>query len=51
VNKKNNWDEILLVNTTYEDGTDGVPKRWHIKFRRRGINQKKEYDIHKVAKV
>ena len=23
-NKKNNWGEILLVHTTYEDGTDSV---------------------------
>ena len=26
---------------TYEGGTDSVPKRRHIKFRRRGITQKK----------
>jgi hypothetical protein len=35
----------------YEDGTDSVPKRWHIKFRRRGITQKKTYNIHNMAKV
>ena len=29
----------------------GVPKRRHIQFRRRGITQKKEYDIHNTAKV
>jgi hypothetical protein len=29
----------------YEDGADSVPKRRHIKFRRRGITQKKTYDI------
>ena len=28
-----------------------VPKRRHIKFRRRGITQKKEYDIHNNATV
>ena len=28
----------------YEDGTDGVPKRRHINFRRRGITQKKAYN-------
>ena len=28
--------------TTYEDGTDSVPKRRHMKFRRQGITQKKE---------
>jgi hypothetical protein len=27
----------------YEDGTDSVPKRRHIKFKRRGITQKKTY--------
>jgi len=30
--------------TTYEDGTESAPKLWHIKFKRRGITQKKEYD-------
>jgi len=29
----------------YEDGTDSVPKRRHIKFRRPGITQKKAYNI------
>jgi hypothetical protein len=29
----------------YEDGTDSVLKRWHIKSRRRGITQKKAYNI------
>jgi hypothetical protein len=29
----------------YEDGTDSVPKRRHTKFRRRGITQKKTYNI------
>jgi len=28
-----------------------VPKRRHIKFRRRGITQKKAYDIEDMAKV
>jgi len=28
----------------YEDGTDGVPKRRHIKFGRRGITQKRAYN-------
>ena len=28
-----------------------VPKRWHIKFRRRGITQKKAYNIQNTAKV
>jgi hypothetical protein len=30
---------------TYEDGTDSVPKRWHINFKRWGITQKKAYNI------
>jgi hypothetical protein len=36
---------------TYEDGTDSVPKRWHIKFRRRGITQKKAFNIQNMAKI
>ena len=36
---------ILLVHTTYEDGTNSVLKRWYIKFRCRRITQKKEYNI------
>jgi hypothetical protein len=35
----------------YEDGTDSVPKRRHTKFRRRGITEKKTYNIHNTAKV
>jgi hypothetical protein len=35
----------LLYLSVYEDGTDSVPKHRHIKFRRRGITQKKAYDI------
>ena len=35
----------------YEDGTHSVPKRRHIKFRRRGITQNKAYDIQNMAKV
>jgi hypothetical protein len=36
---------------TYKDGTDSVPKRRHTKFRRRGITQKKTYNIHNTEKV
>ena len=36
---------------TYEDGTDSVPKRRNIKFRRREIAQNLEYNIHNTAKV
>ena len=42
---------ILSTYTTYEYGTDSVPKRRHIKFRRWGITQMKEYDIQNMAKV
>jgi hypothetical protein len=35
----------------YEDRTDSVPKRRNIKFRRRGITQKKAYSIGNTAKV
>jgi hypothetical protein len=36
---------------SYEDGTDSVPKRWPINYRRRGITQKKANDIKNMAKV
>jgi hypothetical protein len=36
---------------TLEDGTDSVLKRWHIKFRRWGMTQKKAYSIQNMAKV
>jgi hypothetical protein len=42
---------IVRVYTAYEDGTDSVPKRWNIIFRLRGINHKKEYNIHNTEKV
>jgi hypothetical protein len=35
---------------TYEDGKDSVPKRWHTKFRSRGITQNKAYNIQNMAK-
>jgi len=35
----------------YENGTDSVPKRRHIKFRHRGITQKKSYNIQNKAEV
>ena len=34
-----------------EDRTDSVPKRRYIKFRRRGITQKKAYNIQNTAEV
>jgi hypothetical protein len=41
----------LHRHLAYEDGTNSVPKRRHIKFRRRGITQKKSYNIQNTAKV
>jgi len=35
---------LILYLLAYEDATDSVPKRRHIKFRRRGITQKKTYN-------
>jgi hypothetical protein len=37
-------DLVILHLPAYEDGTDSVPKRWHIKFICRGITQKKMYN-------
>ena len=37
--------------STYEDGTDSVPKRRHIKFTRRGITQKRAYNIQNTVNV
>jgi hypothetical protein len=44
------WCKLCFIftdgaNTTHEDGTGSVPKRQQIKFIRRGITQKKEYNI------
>ena len=33
----------IFIGRVFEDGNDSVPKRRHIKFRRRGITQGKEY--------
>jgi hypothetical protein len=35
---------------TYEDGTDSLPKHWHLNYRLQGINQKKAYDVQKNGK-
>jgi hypothetical protein len=45
------YTNILPAYTTYEDGTHSVPKCRHIKFRRQGITQKKEYIIQNMAKI
>jgi hypothetical protein len=42
---------FIMYLLAYEDETDSVPKRRHIKFRRRGITQKKTYNIQNTAKV
>jgi len=46
---------VVMKNSSYppayEDGTDNVPKSRHIKFRGRGITQKKSYKIQNTAKV
>jgi len=42
---------ILLVHMTFDYGIQGVPKRRHIKFRHQGNTQKKESNIHNMAKV
>ena len=42
---------ILPTYTAYEDGTGGVLKFWLIKFRCRGVTQKKEYNIQNTVKV
>jgi len=42
---------ILLIHMTFDDGTQGVSKRRHIKFRHQGNTQKKEFNIHNMAKV
>jgi hypothetical protein len=34
----------IFIGRVFEDRTDSVPKRWHIKFRRRGITQNEEYN-------
>ena len=41
----------LLVHRTYEGGTDRVFRNVGTQFRRRGITQKKEYNIYNMAKV
>jgi len=48
-----NLQEILVYskNSVSEEGTDRLPKRQHIKFRHRGITQKKAYNIQNMAKV
>jgi hypothetical protein len=38
------YPRTFLHLLAFKDGTDSVPKRRHIKFRRRGITQKKTYN-------
>jgi len=41
---------IIIHLLAYEDGTDSVPKGRYIKFRARGITQKKTYNIEYTTK-
>jgi hypothetical protein len=43
INKKNIGKKTSYL-PAYEDGTNSVPKSWHIEFRRREITQKKTYN-------
>jgi len=46
------FSNLVIINLlAHEDGTDSVLKRRHIKFRHRGITQKKTYNIKNMAKV
>jgi len=51
--QNNNEQQFILNKHTClrRWNRQSVPKRRHIKFRRRGINQKKAYDIQNTAKV
>jgi hypothetical protein len=42
---------LIMMHGLSMDMGQSVPKRRHIYFRRRGITQKKEYNIYKMAKV
>jgi len=44
-------NNISCLNKPWRWDRQSVPKRRHIKFRRRGIAQKKEYNIHNMTKV
>jgi hypothetical protein len=37
-------DLVIIYLPAYEDGTDSVPERRHMKFTRQGITQKKTYN-------
>jgi hypothetical protein len=40
---------ILLTYSSMKMKDTGVPKRWHLKYRRRWITQKKAYNIQNEA--
>jgi hypothetical protein len=42
---------LTLYPPAYEDGTDSVPKCWHLNYRRQGITQKKAHDSQNTTKV
>jgi hypothetical protein len=41
----------FYVPTFRNSVKDGVPKRRHLKFRRRGVTQNKDYNVQNTAKV
>jgi hypothetical protein len=46
------WDgKCQAIVAVWRWNRQNVPKRRHTKFRRRGITQKKTYNIHNTAKV
>jgi hypothetical protein len=49
--RKTFWLEKFLPTSSSIKMEQNVPKRRNIKFRRRGITQKQEYDIQNAVKV
>jgi len=52
--KLTTWENILsedffIPTRLWRWNRQSVPNRWHIKFRRRGITQKKAYNIQNTA--
>jgi hypothetical protein len=41
----------IFIDGRYESGTEFIPKRWPINFRRRRLTQKKAYNIQNTAEV
>ena len=51
INTPTTLSQLLLLLKRSTKMEQSVPKRRHREFRRRGITQKKEYNIHNAAKV